>query len=160
MKFLATLCFFTATVTPVTSQSIIDLAAADGKYGTLLNAVTNTPGVLDAVTENFPVTIFGPTDNAFGEVSDVVAGLDEAALATVLASHVVAGVFTAEDVIDAGCVELTTLSGALVRVASENGGVTVNGSNVVQADIVGEGGVIHGINGVILPGSFSSCGDL
>lgn len=68
--------------------------------------------------------------------------------------------FTAEDVIDAGCVELTTLSGALVRVASENGGVTVNGSNVVQADILGEGGVIHGINGVILPGSFSSCGDL
>lgn len=56
MKFLATLCFFTATVTPVTSQSIIDLAAADGKYGTLLNAVTNTPGVLDAVTENFPVS--------------------------------------------------------------------------------------------------------
>mmetsp|Transcript_26308 Transcript_26308/g.64129 ORF Transcript_26308/g.64129 Transcript_26308/m.64129 type:complete len:197 (+) Transcript_26308:40-630(+) len=160
MKFLATLSFFAATVAPVASQSIIDLAAADGKYGTLLNAVTNTPGVLDTITANFPVTIFGPTDTAFGDVSEVVAGLDEAALATVLASHVVAGVFTAEDVMDAGCVELRTLSGAEVRVAFENGKVTVNDSTVIQADITGDGGVIHGIDKVILPGTFTACGDL
>ncbi|CAJ1935249.1 unnamed protein product [Cylindrotheca closterium] len=160
MKFLATLSLLAATVTPVASQSIIDLAAADGKYGTLLNAVTNTPGVLDTITANFPVTIFGPTDTAFGDISEVVAGLDESALATVLASHVVAGVVTAEDVIDAGCVELRSLSGAQLRVAFENGRVTVNESNVIQADITGEGGVIHGINKVILPGTFTACGDL
>ena len=38
------------------APSIIDLAAADGKYGTLLSAVTNTPGVLDAIAEAFPVS--------------------------------------------------------------------------------------------------------
>ena len=56
MKLIATLSFLAAAVTPVVSQSIIDLASADGKYGTLLGAVTNTPGVLDAVTSNFPVS--------------------------------------------------------------------------------------------------------
>ena len=56
MKFLATLSFLAAAVTPVASQSIIDLATADGKYTTLLSAVTNTPGVLDAVVDNFPVS--------------------------------------------------------------------------------------------------------
>ena len=56
MKFIAALSFLAAAVTPVASQSIIDLASADGKYGQLLTAVTNTPGVLDAVTSNFPVS--------------------------------------------------------------------------------------------------------
>ena len=52
-----------AAVAPVAADtgkmepmSIIDLAAADGKYGTLLSAVTNTPGVLDAVAASFPVS--------------------------------------------------------------------------------------------------------
>ena len=110
MKFVAILAVFASTVAPAASQSIIDLAAADGKYGTLLSAVTNTPGVLDAITDNMPVSkcrteikrpkasynspcsislffvyvaIFGPTDSAFGDVSEVVASLDEGALATV-----------------------------------------------------------------------------
>eukprot|EP00526_Cylindrotheca_closterium_P022629 CAMPEP_0113620764 /NCGR_PEP_ID=MMETSP0017_2-20120614/10589_1 /TAXON_ID=2856 /ORGANISM="Cylindrotheca closterium" /LENGTH=182 /DNA_ID=CAMNT_0000530451 /DNA_START=39 /DNA_END=587 /DNA_ORIENTATION=+ /assembly_acc=CAM_ASM_000147 len=157
MKFLATLSFLAAAVTPVASQSIIDLAAADGKYGTLLGAVTNTAGVLDAVTSNFPVTIFGPTDAAFADIASVVAGLDEAALATVLASHVVPGVFTAQNVIDAGCVELVTLSGANVRVMYKDGKVMVNESTVIQADIIGDGGIIHGIDKVILPGSYHAC---
>ena len=63
MKFLSALLFAAAAVAPVAADtgktepmSIIDLAAADGKYGTLLSAVTNTPGVLDAITSSFPVS--------------------------------------------------------------------------------------------------------
>jgi len=63
MKFLSALFFAAAAVAPVAADtgktepaSIIDLAAADGKYGTLLAAVTNTPGVLDAVIASFPVS--------------------------------------------------------------------------------------------------------
>merc|ERR1711935_574189 len=137
--------------------SIIDLAAADGKYGTLLSAVTNTPGVLDAVIASFPVTIFGPVDDAFNAIGDILDTLDDEALAGVLAGHVVEGVFTAQMVIDAGCVELMTLAGDQVRVMATDGGVMVNDSNVIQADIIGEGGVIHGIDTVILPGTFAPC---
>jgi hypothetical protein len=59
MKFIATLSLlFAATVSncAAQSQSIIDLAVADGKYDTLLAAVTGTPGVLDAIVTNFPVS--------------------------------------------------------------------------------------------------------
>ncbi|CAJ1966318.1 unnamed protein product, partial [Cylindrotheca closterium] len=50
MKFISALFFAAAAIAPVTADtgkeepaaSIIDLAAADGKYGTLLSAVTNT----------------------------------------------------------------------------------------------------------------------
>merc|ERR1711935_759436 len=164
MKFISALFFAAAAVAPVAADtgktepvSIIDLAAADGKYGTLLSAVTNTPGVLDAVVASFPVTIFGPVDDAFVAIADIVDTVDEEALAGVLAGHVVQGVFTAQMVIDAGCVELMTLAGNQVRVMATEGGVMVNDSTVIQADIIGEGGVIHGIDTVILPGSFQSC---
>ncbi|CAJ1935250.1 unnamed protein product [Cylindrotheca closterium] len=157
MKFLATLSFLAAAVTPIASQSIIDLAADDGKYGTLLGAVTGTPGVLDAITSNFPVTIFAPTDAAFADIASVVAGLDEGALATVLAGHVVKDVYTAQNVIDAGCVELTTLAGSNIRVMVKDGMVMVNESTVIQPDIIGEGGIIHGIDTVILPGTYHPC---
>lgn len=101
--------------------------------------------------------IFGPTDTAFGDVSNVIAGLDEAGLADALAGHVVASVFTAQDVINGGCSELTTLSGSSVRVWHNDGVLTVNGSTVIQADVVGDGGVLHGIDKVILSGTFESC---
>jgi hypothetical protein len=56
MKFTATLSLLLATASHCAGQSIIDLAAADGKYDTLLSLVTDTPGVLDAILANFPVS--------------------------------------------------------------------------------------------------------
>eukprot|EP00980_Cylindrotheca_fusiformis_P016057 scaffold4736_cov105-Cylindrotheca_fusiformis.AAC.6 len=38
------------------SQSIFDLAEADGKYETFLDVVSTTPGVFDAITDSFPVS--------------------------------------------------------------------------------------------------------
>merc|ERR1712071_516632 len=155
------------TATPTAAPSIqspktfIEEAAATGNYDTLLDLVTNTPGVLDAITDNAPVTVFGPQDAAFVAISDTTAGLTEAELADILAAHVVAGEFRAADVIAAGCVELPTLNpNEKVKVAySEADGVTVNDvSTVVEADI-GETdsiGVLHGVDAVIL-GGFTPC---
>ena len=60
-------------------------------------------------------------------------------------------------VIDAGCVELMTLGGGMVRVMAADGKVMVNQATVIQPDIIGEGGVIHGIDTVVLPGTFEPC---
>jgi hypothetical protein len=56
MKFIATLSLLLATTSHCAGQTIFDLATADGKYDTLLAAVTGTPGVLDAIIANFPVS--------------------------------------------------------------------------------------------------------
>jgi uncharacterized surface protein with fasciclin (FAS1) repeats len=83
--------------------------------------------------------------------------LSTAELAAVLAGHVVAGVFTAADVVAAGCVELETLAGTMIRVMFDGMSVMVNESTVIQENIIGAGGIIHGIDKVILPGTFQKC---
>ena len=49
-----------------------------------------------------------------------------------------------------------TLQGATIDVVGSNSGVTVNGANVVGADIVTSNGVIHVIDAVILPPASSA----
>ena len=46
-----------------------------------------------------------------------------------------------------------TLQGATIDVTSSYGKVTVNGANVVAADVAARNGVIHVIDAVILPPS-------
>merc|ERR1712176_903195 len=146
------------TNAPVT---FIDAATANGNYGTLLDLVTTTPGVMDAINENVPVTVFGPNDDAFAAITDTLDGLTEEEVAGVLARHVVAGEFRAQAVIDAGCVELPTLNeDVMLKVTySEADGVMVNGvATVVDADLGDEDsiGVLHGVDAVILDG-FTPC---
>jgi uncharacterized surface protein with fasciclin (FAS1) repeats len=46
--------------------------------------------------------------------------------------------------------EVVTVEGQAVTLATM-GGVTVNGANVVTADVLADNGVIHAIDAVILP---------
>jgi uncharacterized surface protein with fasciclin (FAS1) repeats len=46
--------------------------------------------------------------------------------------------------------EVATVEGQNITLATE-GGVTVNGANVVVADVAASNGVIHAIDAVILP---------
>ena len=101
--------------------------------------------------------IFAPTNDAFAAIASTVSQLETSALATVLAGHVVQGVFTAQDVIHLGCAELTTLAGDHLRVMYQDGIVMVNESRVIQPNIAGDGGIILGIDKVILPGTFRRC---
>ena len=84
--------------------------------------------------------------------------MSESEVAGILAGHVVSGVYYAEDVYEAGCVELTALNGDKLKVSYTKGhGVMVNDSVVVEPDLYGDDGVLHGIDTVILPGTFTPC---
>eukprot|EP00980_Cylindrotheca_fusiformis_P014512 scaffold3886_cov78-Cylindrotheca_fusiformis.AAC.1 len=166
---------FPDTFTPC-PVSIFELAAAAGKYGTLLTAVVNTEGVVAAIEANEPVTVFGPTDDAFAalgsEFTDLAA--NEAELLKVLSGHVVSGTYNSSAVMAEGCVELETLAGNMIKIEYDenhnhnmrrgldeedghDGMFMVNGIHVVEPDIVAPDGVFHGIDGVILPESFTPC---
>merc|ERR1712003_427492 len=147
--------------TPEKIISFIDAATATGNYDTLLGLVTTTPGVLDAITENVPVTVFGPNDEAFAAIADALADLTEEQVANTLAGHVVAGEYRAADVVAAGCVELPTLNPEVKLKVSYNeadGKVMVNDvATVVEADLGADGtGVLHGVDTVITDG-FTPC---
>jgi transforming growth factor-beta-induced protein len=105
----------------------------------------------------YNTALFGPNDAAFEAVSDVLATLTTQELLDVLSTHAVVGVFNASTVMAAGCVELPTLASGMVGVSYDEatGLVTVNGATVVEADISGEGGIMHGVDSVL--GDFTPC---
>jgi uncharacterized surface protein with fasciclin (FAS1) repeats len=74
---------------------------------------------------------------------------DKAALAGVLTYHVVPGKVMAADVVK--LTEADTLQGAPVKIVVEEGKVKVNGATVIKTDIECTNGVIHVIDGVLLP---------
>ena len=65
-----------------------------------------------------------------------------------LTYHVIAGKVMSTDLTNG--MEAATVQGQTVTIMTE-GGVTVNGANVVTADIEASNGVIHVIDAVILP---------
>jgi len=116
-----------------------------------LGVAIKAAGLKQTVKSGGPFTIFGPTDAAFdalpeGTLEALVA--DPEALSNILLYHVVAGKVTSADVVN--LTEATMANGGTVDI-TVNGGVMVNDANVVVVDIMARNGVIHMIDGVLLP---------
>jgi transforming growth factor-beta-induced protein len=99
-----------------------------------------------------PFTVFGPTEEAFAALppGTVEALLnDPATLSNILLYHVTPGVVKAADVVN--LTEATMANGETVNIAVENGGVKINDANVLFVDIHARNGVLHIIDGVLIP---------
>jgi uncharacterized surface protein with fasciclin (FAS1) repeats len=139
-------------------QDIVDTAIAAGSFNTLVAAV-QAAELVDALKGAGPYTVFAPTDDAFaalpeGTVENLLKPENQEQLQAVLLYHVVSGKIMAAD-IGAGA-QPATLQGATIAVVGSDSGVTVNGANVVTADVVTSNGVIHVIDAVILPPASSA----
>ena len=78
------------------SMDIVETAAADGRFTTLLAAAT-AADLVDALKSEGPLTVFAPTDDAFnalpeGTVEALLQDID--ALTAILTYHVVPGAVT------------------------------------------------------------------
>ena len=132
------------------SMDIVDTAVGAGDFTTLVAAV-EAAGLVETLKGEGPFTVFAPTDAAFAALPEgTIEGLlaDPEALAAILTYHVVAGKVMSTDLTDG--MTATTVNGAEITIGT-TGGVTVNGANVVTADIEASNGVIHVIDAVILP---------
>jgi uncharacterized surface protein with fasciclin (FAS1) repeats len=132
------------------AKDIVDTAVAAGDFKTLATALEKA-GLVDTLKGKGPFTVFAPTDAAFAKVpkADLDALLaDKAKLTAVLTYHVVPGKVMAKDV-QSGKVK--TVQGSELTLAAGSGGVTVDGAQVVKADVVADNGVIHVIDSVVLP---------
>ncbi len=110
--------------------------------------------MVDALKGEGPLTVFAPTDEAFaalpeGTVENLLKPENKDQLAAILLYHVVSGKVMSSDL--SGTVNAETLQGSTVEVVASSEGVTVNGANVVTADVAASNGVIHVIDAVILP---------
>jgi iron complex transport system substrate-binding protein len=136
---------------------LITLLRADGRFNQLLNAL-EIAGQVELLTSGGPFTLFAPTDDAFASAfpPEVLAGFLSSTISVqaTLSYHLLDGVVSTEDLLAQADAPVQTLypDGVLTVGAGEDGGVLLNGSvNIVQADIVGGNGVIHVIDGLLLP---------
>jgi uncharacterized surface protein with fasciclin (FAS1) repeats len=132
-------------------QTIVDIAAADGRFTTLVAAL-EAADLAETLEGEGPFTVFAPTDEAFarlpaGTVDSLLADVPQ--LQNVLLYHVVAGAVMAADV--ARLESADTQLGQPVSIREANGTVFINEAEVVVADIPASNGVIHVIDSVLLP---------
>lgn len=145
-----------ATTTPDLASLVAAAALAD--------TATPSPGLVAALDNDAfgPVTVFAPTNDAFTALVTALKGSDNGAttgisaltsfrpdqVIPVLNYHVVSSKVLSGQVPAAGPV--TTLGG-IAAATRGSGGVTIDGAQVVIADLLASNGVVHVIDQVILP---------
>ena len=134
------------------AKDIVDTAMGAGDFETLV-AAAKAADLVDTLKGDGPFTVFAPTDAAFqalpdGTVESLLKPENKDQLAAILTYHVVPGKVMSGDL--SNNMTATTAQGGDLTIMTE-GGVTVNGANVVSADIEASNGVIHVIDAVILP---------
>jgi uncharacterized surface protein with fasciclin (FAS1) repeats len=133
--------------------TIVNTAIAAGKFNTLVAAV-QAAGLVDTLNGPGPFTVFAPTDEAFaklpaGTLEMLLKPENKSKLAAILTYHVVPGSVKAADVVKLK--NATTVNGQRIDIKVDGGKVMVDGANVVSTDIACSNGVIHVIDGVMLP---------
>merc|ERR1712002_1368798 len=138
---------------PCNLGSLVDVAAGDARFSTLVAVVTDL-GLVDALKNIPAATVFAPTDAAFNKIAAVLPTLSKAQKLEIVKRHVIPKkTIKAADVPAAA--KIATLGGAKIDVVkdAEGVGVSFDGgarSNVKIADVLACNGVIHVIDSVIL----------
>lgn len=145
----------TPTTTSVQAQEkdIVDTAVSAGSFKTLAAAL-QAADLVTTLKGAGPFTVFAPTDEAFaklpaGTVENLLKPENKAKLRRLLTYHVVSGKVMASDVVKLRSAK--AVSGDTVKIATRDGGVTVDQANVVKTDIGASNGVIHVLDAVIMP---------
>ncbi len=130
--------------------SVADTIAAQPQLSTL-NGLVAKSGLADTLKSTGPFTVFAPTNEAFAKVPaktmDELAK-DPAKLKALLSYHVVVGKLMAADVKNGNS---KTVNGANVALSKAGNFVIVEQALVQTADISATNGVVHTVDGVLIP---------
>lgn len=146
-------------------KTIVENASAASNLSTLVEAV-KAAGLDGTLAQPGPYTVFAPTNAAFsrlapGTVDTLLKPENKETLTKVLTYHVVPGKISIEDLqakaaANGGKVTLTTVEGEPLDVSVDGRMITltdVNGnkSYVETGDVRQANGIVHVVNGVVLP---------
>ena len=147
------------------SRTIVANASEASNLTTLVQLV-QAANLVDTLNGPGPFTVFAPTNDAFSRVSQAARDKltmpeNQATLRQVLTYHVVPGRLTGADLMEriragGGSAMLTTVQGETLTATVVNGDIKLAGSKgslgyVQQADVMQSNGVVHTVNGVLLP---------
>ena len=147
------------------SKTIVQNASAAPNLTTLVAAV-KAAGLVDTLSGPGPFTVFAPTNDAFGllapgTVDTLLKPENKASLVKVLTYHVVPGNITSAQLMQmikagGGSATLTTVEGQPITATMEGAAVkltsaTGNVSFIQTADVRQSNGMVHVVNGVLIP---------
>lgn len=139
-----------------TPATVLDLAIDAGQFSTLAAAI-DAAGLTETLQGEGPFTVLAPTDAAFDAAFEALGITAEELLASdlladILLYHVLPIEADSQLVatLDGQSVE-TALAGETVDVTVDGGTIMVDKAEVVSPDLEAENGIVHVINGVLLP---------
>ncbi len=147
------------------AKDVVDIAIGSADHTTLVAAV-KAADLVTTLKGKGPFTVFAPTNAGFdklpaGTVATLLKPENKAQLAKILTYHVVSGSLDAKAVMAAikkgkGKVVLTMVSGGKLTATIDNGKVKLTDENggaayVTATDLKGTNGIVHVIDGVVLP---------
>ena len=148
------------------AENIVEIAAADARFSTLVAAVT-AAGLAETLSGPGPFTVFAPVNDAFaalpaGTIETLLKPENKGQLTDILLYHVDNRNLTAAGIPNGSNYFKPLLTSQRLCITKSAKGVTVDdGSgtvvNVIIADIKADNGVIHVIDKVLLPGKRPAC---
>jgi uncharacterized surface protein with fasciclin (FAS1) repeats len=148
------------------TMDIVSNAVNSADHTTLVAAV-KAAGLVETLQGSGPFTVFAPTNDAFdklpmGTVETLLKPENKTKLQGVLTYHVLAGKFSAKDIVKAikkgkGMAIFTTVNGSKLSAMLDGDKVKLkdalgNIATVTIADVNQSNGVIHVVDTVVLPG--------
>lgn len=135
------------------AKNVVQVAIGSKDHTTLVTAV-KAAGLVDALSNAGPFTVFAPTNAAFDKLpAGTVEGLLKADkkddLIDILQYHVSVGVFK-EDMLQDGQ-SIGQVNGGNITISKKDGKLMVNGTANVIAAIPASNGIIYVIDAVLLP---------
>ena len=170
MKSLRKLTAIAATAltfgTAASANTIVDIAAGDERFSTLVAAVS-AAGLVETLQGPGPFTVYAPVNEAFaalpeGTVETLLKPENKGQLTDVLLYHVDDRKLTAEMIPNGSNYFKPVLASERLCISKGGSGVSIadgtgETANVVIANIMADNGVIHVVDKVLLPGTRPAC---
>ncbi len=137
----------------VSEKNVVQVAVGSKDHSTLVKAV-QAAGLVDALSNAGPFTVFAPTNEAFnklpaGTLDELLKPEKKNDLIDILQYHVSLGVYKPEALNDGQV--LGQVNGGNITITKKDGKIIVNGTAAVIASIPASNGIIHVIDGVLVP---------
>ena len=142
-----------AVVDEDSAPTIVKLAVGNKDLSTLVTAV-QAAELTTSLSNAGPFTVFAPTNAAFeklpaGSVDDLLKPENKGKLTDILGHHTYVGVIKTEQMTDGQ--SLGMVDGKNITIKMVNGKPTVNGTVNIIASVPASNGMVHVVDGVILP---------
>ena len=142
-----------AVVDEDSAPTIVKLAAGNKDLSTLVTAV-EAAGLTTSLSNAGPFTVFAPVNAAFdklpaGTVDDLLKPENNSKLGDILGHHTYVGVIKTEQMTYGQ--SLGMVDGKNITIKMVNGKPTINGTVNIIASVPASHGIVHVVDGVILP---------